>query len=156
MKFILKNTLFYFCCIIILFILSGSINPEVYYVDAVYGKDSLPGTKQEKPWRTIQKVNSVKFKPGDKILFKRGQKWIDMLVPSSSGTKAAPITYSAYGTGDKPVITIRQMLPNSNKSNKWEKVSENVYSLDLSNIVSSIERIWLDNTNTIMLMTLKA
>ncbi|NIM52341.1 MAG: hypothetical protein GTO22_24370, partial [Gemmatimonadales bacterium] len=36
------------------------------------GNDSNPGT-QAKPWRSIAKVNSMDFGPGDRVLFEAGK-----------------------------------------------------------------------------------
>lgn len=74
-----------------------------YYVDATAGNDSNPGTLAA-PWKTISKVNSVTFSPGDTILFKCGESWTTTLLTPSSGTSDSYITYGAYGTGSKPII----------------------------------------------------
>ncbi|RLC80154.1 MAG: hypothetical protein DRJ03_22210 [Chloroflexi bacterium] len=75
-----------------------------YYVDATLGDDSNPGTITQ-PWKTISKVNSSSFNPGDKIYFKRGEIWRERLTVPSSGLDGNPITFGAYGTGDKPKIS---------------------------------------------------
>jgi hypothetical protein len=68
------------------------------------GSDSNSGTSSSAPWRTISKVNSQTFLPGDGILFKKGDSWHESLVIDSSGNSGNSITYGAYGTGNKPVI----------------------------------------------------
>jgi len=74
-----------------------------YYVDAVNGDDSNPGTIVS-PWQSIGKVDLTAFQPGDSIYFKRGTAyWLPLLV-SSSGTADNWITYGAYGEGDDPAI----------------------------------------------------
>ncbi|QJB38489.1 right-handed parallel beta-helix repeat-containing protein [Chitinophaga oryzae] len=75
-----------------------------YYVDT-NGSDTSNGLSPATAWKTLSKVNSVTFKPGDSILFKRGGAWTGTLVIKSSGTADAKITFSAYGSGDKPRIT---------------------------------------------------
>jgi hypothetical protein len=85
--------------------LSSSCWAATYYVDNVNGSDSNSGTSTSAPWKTIAKVNSSKFQPGDQILFASGRTWIEGLIPSSSGTSGNPITFGAYGTGEKPVIS---------------------------------------------------
>jgi hypothetical protein len=51
------------------------------------------------------KVNGETFLPGDKILFKRGETWTGTtLAVTWSGTSNKPITFGAYGNGDRPVI----------------------------------------------------
>jgi hypothetical protein len=87
----------------ILFITSLSYG-ATYYVDALYGRDSNSGTSTSSPWKTIAKVNSITFKPGDNIFFKRGSTWKETLTIRQSGTSSARITYGAYGSGNLPVI----------------------------------------------------
>jgi len=75
-----------------------------YYVDQTLGDDSNPGTITQ-PWKTISKVNSTSFSPGDSVYFKRGEVWRETLIIPSSGSDGNPITFGAYGTGDKPKIS---------------------------------------------------
>ena len=56
-----------------------------YYVDATNGNDSNLETSQSDPWKTIAKVNSSNFQPGDNILFKRGEIWREKLIVQSLG-----------------------------------------------------------------------
>jgi hypothetical protein len=75
-----------------------------YYVDATTGSDASAGTSSTMAWRTLNKVNSTQFAPGDNIYLKRGEVWNEQLIVPSSGTITLPITFSAYGTGNNPVI----------------------------------------------------
>jgi len=59
------------------------------------------------------------FKPGDTILFKRGEIWREQLIVPSSGTEGNPITFGAYGEGEKPKITGADIVTN------WEGPDEN-------------------------------
>jgi len=102
-----------------------AITGNVYYVDSGAGNDNNAGTLAS-PWKTLNKVNYTVFNPGDSILLKRGGQWQEMLVPSSSGSSGAPITYDAYGTGDNPVITGGTVLGN------WQSAGANKYSTTLS------------------------
>lgn len=94
---------------------------EVYYVDATNGDDNNPGTSQSSPWKTIAKVNSYSFDPGDTIQFKRGEVWRNQLLVTWSGTSGNPITFKDYGTGDKPVIM------GSIKKTGWTNESGNLW-----------------------------
>ncbi len=76
-----------------------------YYVDCAASGDSGAGTSATTAWKTIGRVNSSSFKPGDSILFNRGCTWRESLWPSWSGTSGNPITFGAYGTGANPVIS---------------------------------------------------
>lgn len=76
-----------------------------YYVDATAGNDANTGTTITAPWKTIAKVNATKFMAGDFILFKSGCTWQEQLTVQSSGNADNPITFGAYSTGAKPVIS---------------------------------------------------
>lgn len=80
------------------------LNTNKYYVDHQNGNDNQPGTTLKNAWKTLDKVNSHVFKPGDRVFFKRGSKWQGQLVPKGSGTATQPIIFSAYGKGSLPVI----------------------------------------------------
>jgi hypothetical protein len=45
-----------------------------YYVNASNGKDTNNGLPKAGAWKTNAKVNASRFKPRDKILFKRGDR----------------------------------------------------------------------------------
>jgi len=81
-----------------------------YYVDATSGSDSAAGTSDSTPWKTISKVNGSSFSAGDSILFKRGETWREQLTVPSSGSSGNPITFSAYGSGNKPIISGAALL----------------------------------------------
>lgn len=84
--------------------MSVSVIAETYYIDAKSGKDSNSGTSPGKAWATLKKVNSMTFKPGDKILFKAGTSYNGQLEPQGSGSKNNPILIDRYGEGKKPTI----------------------------------------------------
>jgi len=86
--------------------LSSYLAATDYYVKNG-GNDLAQGTSDATAWATIEKVNS-KFStlnPGDRILFKKGDKFYGKIIISKSGISGSPITIGAYGTGDKPIIT---------------------------------------------------
>ena len=76
-----------------------------YYVSP-NGSDGNAGTSPSRPWKTIAKVNSWDFKPGDRILFQGGQSFAGNLVftAADAGTSAKPVTVSAYGTGRATIL----------------------------------------------------
>ena len=94
--------LLFVACAIQLF--TGSpVLAAVYYVSNSAGSDASNGTSTSSPWKTLSKVNSRTFQPGDTILFKRGDTWTRQnLKINSSGQSGRPITFAAYGTGDRP------------------------------------------------------
>lgn len=75
-----------------------------YYVDYSLGNDLNDGMSEDNAWKTIDKVNSIIFNPGDKILFKSGEEWTGALKPQGSGIEGAPIIISSYGEGKKPLL----------------------------------------------------
>lgn len=66
------------------------------------------------PWKTLDKLNSysANLEPGDHILFKRGEIFFGSVTINKSGTSDLPIVFSAYGRGEKPVITSLIKLTN--------------------------------------------
>lgn len=86
-------------------------NPQAYadntahYVDSVSGSDANDGLSPSSAWKTLEKVNSATFKPGDRILFKAGGVWSGELWPKGSGVSGNPIVIDMYGTGSKPSFT---------------------------------------------------
>ncbi|HDD61884.1 MAG TPA: hypothetical protein ENF22_05080 [Chloroflexi bacterium] len=76
-----------------------------YFVDADHGEDSNSGTSREKPWQTVEKVNSMTFDPGDNIYFKRQTSYSYGLQINGDGTEVAPILIGAWGEGDAPSFT---------------------------------------------------
>lgn len=78
-----------------------------YYI-AANGNDANNGTSQYSPWKSINKVNAYfsNLRPGDKVLFKRGDVFYGTIVTTKGGgVGGAPVTIGAYGAGAKPVIS---------------------------------------------------
>jgi parallel beta-helix repeat protein len=74
------------------------------------------------PLGRVAKVNASRFNPGDQILFRRGDTWREQLNVPSSGTEGNPITFGAYGSGDKPIITganLLAMFQRDSQQNIW-------------------------------------
>jgi hypothetical protein len=78
-----------------------------YYVDCNADGDAGAGTGTGAAvaWKTIAKVNASSFSAGDSILFNKGCTWREKLTVPSSGSAGSPITFGAYGSGAKPVIS---------------------------------------------------
>ncbi|MFA6561767.1 MAG: hypothetical protein WCV00_07635 [Verrucomicrobiia bacterium] len=76
---------------------------RTFFVAATSGNDTNDGFSQNSPWRSLDKVNSAKLEPGDKVFFKRGDTWRGQLI-AQSGKEGAPITYGAYGKGEMPLL----------------------------------------------------
>ena len=83
-----------------------------YYVSSTSGNDSYTGRSADKAWKSLSKVNSVNFLPGDSILFKGGEKFTGQISFSSSGTKSNPICISAYSNNNDnfPILDGNKIL----------------------------------------------
>ena len=116
-RIVLTFSLFFFI------IISGPIFAgSNYYIDATHGNDSNTGLSEAAAWRTIAKINSSTFFPGDSILFKKGEEWREILIPPSSGAPGNPITFSSYGSGEKPIINGSDLIT------AWSYEGGNIWS----------------------------
>jgi hypothetical protein len=87
-----------FITLLFLLAFAPTLFSATYYVDATNGNDSRTGFSETMAWKTIAKVNRSGFKPGDQILFKRGDVWREQLTVPSSGSDGLPITFGAFGS----------------------------------------------------------
>lgn len=70
-----------------------------FYVNALSGKDTNPGTRK-KPFQSIAKVNELHFKGRNSIYFAGGQTFDGTLkLSGASGKSEKPIVISSYGDG---------------------------------------------------------
>ncbi|MCW2881639.1 MAG: hypothetical protein JWQ95_5739 [Sphaerisporangium sp.] len=83
---------------------SNALSGKQYYLDCGAGNDAAAGTATGTAWRTLARVNTVTFQPGDSILLRRGTTCTGVLQPKGSGTAATPNVISAYGSGARPAI----------------------------------------------------
>jgi len=84
---------------------SPTPDPTDYYIDSVGGNDNNNGTSESTPWKTLSKVSSTTFSPGDNIYFKRGSSYSGCATINGNGTAGNPITVGAYGNGNAPSFT---------------------------------------------------
>ncbi|MEA3468039.1 MAG: right-handed parallel beta-helix repeat-containing protein [Thermodesulfobacteriota bacterium] len=85
----------------------------------------MTGTSTANAWQKVSKVNGKEFNPGDIILFKRGEVWHEPLVIPSSGTASLPITFGAYGSGDRPLLD--GTYSDFPQALQWAHVAGNIY-----------------------------
>lgn len=121
---------------IILIAFAFTVKATNYYV-STSGNDSNPGTSQDAPWQSLEKVNSFIPSPGDQILFKRGDAWTGTITVKASGTAGSPITYGAYGTGERPKIYGSEIISG------WTKHKGYIYK---TTIDTEMEQIFVNNT----------
>lgn len=86
------------------FLLEVKASGTAYYVDSRRGDDTNTGTSLVSPWKTLDKVNTTTFRPGDTILLHSSSVWRGQLWPKGSGKEGQPIRVGMYGGGVKPVI----------------------------------------------------
>lgn len=109
------------------FLLSATpLYAATYYVDATSGQDTYAGLSQTASWKTIAKVNASRFNPGDQVLFKKGETWREQLTVPSSGSAGKPITFGAYGDGNRPIINGSDLITT------WTRATSNIYQATLT------------------------
>ncbi len=99
------------------------LRAATYHV-AADGDDAHDGLSPQKAWRSLDRVNAADLKPGDKVLFKRGDQWRGQLLPRS-GSEAGPVTYGAYGEGEKPALLGSVAR---NRPAEWQDEGNNIWS----------------------------
>ncbi|MEO6316825.1 MAG: right-handed parallel beta-helix repeat-containing protein [Chitinophagaceae bacterium] len=105
-------------------------------------RTSQEAQNQATPWKTLSRLNSFfsSLRPGDSVLFKRGEFFYGFITSDASGNPARAITFAAYGTGDRPVISGLNVLSGwvSIGNNKWETsnslLSDSVNALTLNGV----------------------
>ncbi|HSV09393.1 MAG TPA: PA14 domain-containing protein, partial [Hanamia sp.] len=133
------------CLLLLTFaVLAFTANATTYYISND-GNDSNSGTDASSAWQTINRLNSARLSPGDNVLFRRGDTFYGSIVASNSGINGNPITYGAYGSGNKPVITgFTSVTSWTNKGgNIWESTNP------VSNL-SSLKMVVINGVNTPM------
>lgn len=81
--------------------LTMPVDVQTEFYIAAQGYDGNPGTK-DAPWKSLQKLQGLQFKPGDSVLFKRGSQFTGTVTVETSGQEGTPITFKAYGIGELP------------------------------------------------------
>ena len=128
------NTIVRNSAIIAFFVYSFALQAADYHIDSHSGDDANDGLSPANAWKSFKNINSKTFEAGDRILLKRGISWLGSISPKGSGQEQLPITLSAYGDGDRPIIDgngqVRAVVYLRNQSN-W--IIEN---LEIKNYVS--------------------
>ena len=94
-----------------------------YYVKNS-GNDSNTGLSDAQAWLTVAKVNATTLVAGDTVFFNRGDQWRETITISQSGSAGNLITYTAYGTGENPIIN------GANIVTGWSDNGDNVWYAD--------------------------
>src|SRR5665647_3925382 len=116
-----------------------------YYLSNA-GNDANSGTDPSSPWQTLNKLNSFKnLRPGDNVLFKRGDTFYGSITVSNPGAAGNPITYSAYGTGADPIITGFTTV------SAWTNLGSNIWeSTNAVSTLSTCNMVSINGVNTPM------
>ena len=129
------------------FILFGiTANATNYYISA-NGNDANNGISISTPWKSLNKLNSYfsLLKPGDNILFNRGDVFYGNIMVNKSGTAGSPITIGAYGSGADPVIT------GFTNVTAWTNLGSNIWeSTSAVSTLSTCNMVVINGVNTAM------
>ena len=82
----------YLFIFITLLFLSNPVFAKDYYLNSISGSDANSGLSEKRPWKSLEKINQFKFKPGDTIYLLPDSEFVGQFKPSVSGKKGAPIT----------------------------------------------------------------
>ncbi|UOQ82454.1 right-handed parallel beta-helix repeat-containing protein [Hymenobacter sp. 5414T-23] len=97
-----------------------SVLATTYYVSNS-GNDTNPGTSVATAWQSIERVNQVMLKPGDRVLFNGAQTFEGTIGAQNSGTATQPIIYSSFGPGTATI----------NSGNYWGFIAQNQDALEI-------------------------
>ena len=80
--------------------LCSAARGESFYVSPL-GDDANIGTSADAPWRTLDKINSLTLRAGDRVLFEGGTTFQGGIFvgPEDSGTPQSPVFFGSYGQG---------------------------------------------------------
>lgn len=110
-----------------------TVTGVLYYVSNS-GNDANTGRSPSSAWKSLGKVNSMlgngSIKYGDGVVFERGGTFYGSLKGASASQNGSPITFGAYGTGPRPVISGYKIL---NNQGAWTNVGNNVWKINLVN-----------------------
>jgi uncharacterized repeat protein (TIGR02059 family) len=108
---------------LLLYSISIVVSATDYYISSA-GNDASNGLSPSTSWKSVTKVNSEfkEFKPGDRILFNRGDTFAGTLNITQSGSNGNPITIGAYGSGANPVMNGFTTVT------EWTNIGGGVYS----------------------------
>lgn len=141
--------------ILFLFIVSMNLLATNYYVKNT-GNNANTGLSDAQAWTTIAKVNTLAPTGSDTIYFNRGDTWVvaatngsDALNIHHSGTSGHQITYSAYGTGNKPIFTGRTVIVGWATAGNWTDGGGNIWHMTITNGTAAYSdntrgRLWVN------------
>ena len=110
--------------LMMLLALSAGASAADYYISSRSGDDARSGLSESQAWRTLGRLKSVRLNGGDRVLLERGGLWRETL-KAQSGSPGAPVTYTSYGRGDKPLI---QPSVEKSKETDWCEIEPGLWA----------------------------
>lgn len=110
---------------------------KTYYIDNLNGSISGDGLSQK---TAVLSYKDVPICPGDTVLFRRGCVFLEPIT-SPDGEKDKPITFSAYGEGEKPRFEASLDL---NNASLWINTGGNIWEYS-NEIKDEVCNIFLDD-----------
>ena len=137
--------------LILLLFLCCSINgfSTNYYFSSSDGDDARSTSVARNPltpWKTLSKLNAFfsQLLPGDSILFKRGDTFFGSIKMLKSGSDALPIVLSAYGKGQRPIISGFISV------SSWKPIGNGIFESDALATAESVNMVVIGGVNYAM------
>lgn len=111
-----------------------------FFVSSSKGSDDNNGSR-EYPFQTLQKISSIELQAGDTVFFMYGDRFDGHFVVNGSGSTEAPIVITAFGEGEKPILS------GEVGSEEGGDYQEAIYVLNHDNIV--FEGLEIQNERTV-------
>ena len=120
-----------------------NVRAATYYFSSKTGDDSRSSTEAQNPgtpWKSLEKLNAFmpSLNPGDIIMFYSGEVFEGSINITKSGTSTQPIIFSAYGTGNKPLISGFSTMTN------WVSVGNGIWEASCSSCGTSVNSVVID------------
>ena len=117
-----------------------------YYFSTTDGNDTYTATEAQDPstpWQTLDKFNEIfpGLNPGDCVYFKRGDVFSGSMIIDNSGTATSPILISAYGEGERPVISGFYTIT------QWTPLGDGKYESDSIDIDDKVNMVVINDLN---------
>lgn len=132
----------YFFLLFSLFVTFKS-HAKNYYFSTSTGLDArspAEAQKPETPWKSLEKLNAFfpNLTAGDVIYLKRGDVFNGSINILQSGSSSSPITFSAYGSGNKPIIS------GFSTPSGWSTQHNNIWEATANSLGSSVNMLLIN------------